>query len=60
MYNKDELEGRINDLRKELIQSVEKNGLNSPDTISCSQKLDQLIKVYQKEYQNQKEKTGPF
>ncbi|SDJ17511.1 aspartyl-phosphate phosphatase Spo0E family protein [Alteribacillus bidgolensis] len=48
MYNKDELEERINDLRKELIQSVEKNGLNSHETIRCSQKLDQLIKVYQK------------
>jgi stage 0 sporulation regulatory protein len=44
----DELEHRINQLKKELIQITEATGLNSHDTLCCSQKLDQLITIYQK------------
>lgn len=44
----DEIEYRINQLRKELIQIAERTGLNSRETIYCSQKLDQLITIYQK------------
>ncbi|MBZ5753764.1 aspartyl-phosphate phosphatase Spo0E family protein [Metabacillus rhizolycopersici] len=44
----DEIEYRINQLRKELIQIAEITGLNSRETIYFSQKLDQLITIYQK------------
>lgn|GEM_PF-3652917 len=44
----DKLEHKIYQLRKELIQIAEKTGLNSPDTICYSQKLDQFITIYQK------------
>ena len=44
----DELEYRINQLKKELIQIAELTGLNSHETIYCSQKLDQHITNYQK------------
>lgn len=44
----DKLEDRINQLRKNLIQTVEATGLNSPETLNCSQQLDQLIMTYQK------------
>jgi stage 0 sporulation regulatory protein len=43
----DELVERINQQKKELIQIVEVTGLNSPDAICCSQKLDKLITIYQ-------------
>ena len=44
----DELEDRINQLKKELIQIAEETGLNSDDTIRYSQKLDEFIMRYQK------------
>ncbi|MCQ6281751.1 aspartyl-phosphate phosphatase Spo0E family protein [Bacillus sp. EB600] len=44
----DEIEYRINQLKKELIQIAEITGLNSRETIYCSQKLDQLITIHQK------------
>ena len=44
----DELEDRITQLKKELIQIVEETGLNSDDTIGYSQRLDELIMRYQK------------
>ena len=44
----DELEDRINQLKKDLIQIAEETGLNSDDTIRYSQKLDELIMRYQK------------
>jgi hypothetical protein len=43
-----ELEYKINQLKKELIQIAKETGLNSQDTIYCSQQLDQLITLYQK------------
>jgi stage 0 sporulation regulatory protein len=43
-----ELEDRINQLKKELIQIAETTGLNSHETLCCSGKLDQLITIYQK------------
>lgn len=43
-----ELECRINQMRKELIQIAEVTGLNSHETICYSQKLDQHITNYQK------------
>ncbi|MBZ5753252.1 aspartyl-phosphate phosphatase Spo0E family protein [Metabacillus rhizolycopersici] len=46
----DEIEYRINQLRKELILIAEITGLNSRETIYYSQKLDQLIAIYQKYY----------
>ncbi|MBZ5750996.1 MULTISPECIES: aspartyl-phosphate phosphatase Spo0E family protein [Metabacillus] len=45
---REELEYRINQQKKELIQIAGLTGLNSPKTICCSQKLDQLITIYQK------------
>ncbi|MGM0876366.1 MAG: Spo0E family sporulation regulatory protein-aspartic acid phosphatase [Bacillota bacterium] len=45
-----ELEDRINQLKKELIQIAEATGLNSHDTLCCSQKLDQLITIHQELY----------
>ena len=44
----DELEERIKQLKKELILIAEETGLNSHDTLCCSQKLDELITIYQK------------
>jgi stage 0 sporulation regulatory protein len=44
----EELECRINQMRKSLILIVEETGLNSDDTICFSQKLDELITSYQK------------
>ncbi|WP_338451032.1 aspartyl-phosphate phosphatase Spo0E family protein [Niallia oryzisoli] len=44
----EELEYKITQLKKELIQIAEETGLNSHETIYCSQKLDQYITIYQK------------
>jgi hypothetical protein len=44
----DELENKIQLLIKELIEIAEATGLNSQDTICCSQKLDQYIMIYQR------------
>jgi hypothetical protein len=46
------LEGRFNQLKKELVQIVRLTGINSHETLCCSQKLDELITVYQKYLQN--------
>ncbi|MED4400615.1 aspartyl-phosphate phosphatase Spo0E family protein [Metabacillus fastidiosus] len=43
----EELKKEINQIKKELIQVAEKTGLNSQDTLYCSQKLDKLIMTYQ-------------
>jgi hypothetical protein len=57
------LEDRINELRKELIAIAETTGLNSHDTLHCSQTLDQHITIYQKYLQgshtNTKKKSKP-
>lgn len=45
-----ELEDMIDHLKKELIQIAELTGLNSHQTISCSQKLDEHITIYQKNF----------
>nr|WP_295975223.1 aspartyl-phosphate phosphatase Spo0E family protein [uncultured Bacillus sp.] len=48
-----DLECKINQLKRELIRIAGEKGLNSPDTIYCSQQLDQLITLYQeKKYGN--------
>ena len=44
----DELEHRINQMRKILILIAEETGLNSDDTLCYSRKLDELIAMYQK------------
>lgn len=49
----DKLEDRINQQKKDLIRIVEATGLNSPETLYCSQKLDQLITIYQKSLFNE-------
>ncbi|MGG1680185.1 Spo0E family sporulation regulatory protein-aspartic acid phosphatase [Neobacillus sp. NRS-1170] len=43
-----ELEDRINQMRKMLILIAGNTGLNSNDTLCYSQKLDELITMYQK------------
>ena len=49
----DELEIKINQLKKELIHIAEATGINSHETIYCSQRLDQYIANYQKlSYEN--------
>jgi stage 0 sporulation regulatory protein len=50
----DELELRINQMRKSLIQIVTETGLNSDDTLRYSQKLDKLITIYQIQKTNNK------
>ncbi|MCQ6277570.1 aspartyl-phosphate phosphatase Spo0E family protein [Bacillus sp. V3B] len=53
-----ELEDRIDYLKKELIQVAEATGLDSHHTLYCSQKLDEHITVYQKlAYKKQKIET---
>lgn len=42
-----ELEDGINQLKKRLIEIAIETGLNSPETLYYSQKLDKLIIVYQ-------------
>jgi stage 0 sporulation regulatory protein len=42
-----ELKNRINQMRENLIQVAKDTGLNSNDTLSYSQKLDELILKYQ-------------
>jgi stage 0 sporulation regulatory protein len=44
----DELEHRINLMRKNLILIAEETGLDSDDTLRYSWKLDELITMYQK------------
>lgn len=46
-----ELKNRINVLRTILIETAEEKGLNNFETLSCSKKLDELIIVYQKQFQ---------
>jgi stage 0 sporulation regulatory protein len=49
MYEKvDELKGRIEQMKEDLIRIVEETGLNSYDTLCYSQKLDELITIHQK------------
>jgi hypothetical protein len=48
----------INHLKRELIRVAEAAGLNSYHTICCSQKLDELITIYQKlSYRKQKSRN---
>lgn len=48
----DELESKINDKRNMLIQTVQETGINSENTLVCSQKLDELIALYQQREMN--------
>lgn len=41
------LENKINQLKRELVQVVRSTGLNSTDSLRCSQELDQHITKYQ-------------
>ncbi|MCQ6277431.1 aspartyl-phosphate phosphatase Spo0E family protein [Bacillus sp. V3B] len=53
-----ELEDMIDHLKNELIQVAEATGLNSHHTLCCSQKLDELITIYQKlSYEKQKNRN---
>lgn len=48
MFNEvDELEVKINQLKIRLIEIANETGLNSPETLYCSQILDEHIIVYQ-------------
>lgn len=49
------LEEKINHLKKELVQIVQTTGLNSYDTLCCSQKLDELIIIHQKQKAHNKQ-----
>ncbi|MCE7792785.1 aspartyl-phosphate phosphatase Spo0E family protein [Salipaludibacillus sp. CUR1] len=40
----------ISEKREELMNLALKHGLNSEVTINCSQELDQLIIIFQKQY----------
>ncbi|PLT35610.1 aspartyl-phosphate phosphatase Spo0E family protein [Bacillus sp. V5-8f] len=53
----EKLEHRIKQLKKDLIRIVEATGLNSHETLSCSQQLDQLITVYQRNCRNEENKN---
>jgi stage 0 sporulation regulatory protein len=44
----EELEKEVDLLRIELIKIAKETGINSHETLSCSQKLDELITIYQK------------
>lgn len=46
------LEERIQQLKKELILKVEETGFDSPATLNCSQQLDKLITIYQRNARN--------
>ncbi|MBV7504841.1 aspartyl-phosphate phosphatase Spo0E family protein [Bacillus sp. sid0103] len=52
----EKLDDRINKLREELIQIAKATGLKSNETLRYSQKLDDLITMYQiskdKQYKN--------
>lgn len=51
------IEERINQLKKELIQVVSSTGLNSMDSLRCSQELDQHITTYQKYFHQSTQKA---
>lgn len=40
---------QINNLKSEMIKLGLTKGFSNPDTVKCSQKLDELIVLYQKE-----------
>ena len=42
------LEEKIQKLKRELVQIASRTGLNSHETLQCSQELDQYIIIYQK------------
>lgn len=44
----EKLEEQIQMLKKELIFTAKAFGINSKETVRCSQKLDQLIIIHQK------------
>lgn len=46
--NLEKLEEQIQMLKKELIFTAKAFGINSKETICCSQKLDRLIIIHQK------------
>jgi stage 0 sporulation regulatory protein len=52
----EELEDRINQMRKILILTAKETGLDSYDTLLCSRKLDELIALYQKSKNQQNTK----
>ena len=54
----EKLEETINQLKEELIQIVETTGLNSYDTLNCSQELDKHISVYQRYLQYPSKKAS--
>ncbi|WP_071393524.1 aspartyl-phosphate phosphatase Spo0E family protein [Bacillus tuaregi] len=47
-----QLEFKINELRLKLAQIVNETGLNSHETLNCSQKLDHYITIYQERKMN--------
>lgn len=52
MIEIDELDSKINQMRRKLIQIAKETGFNSEDTLNYSQKLDVLITLYQKRKMN--------
>ncbi|WP_428912024.1 aspartyl-phosphate phosphatase Spo0E family protein [Niallia sp. Krafla_26] len=51
----DEIENKINDLKIKLVQIAETKGINSHETLCCSQELDRYIVMYQKrQFKNNK------
>ena len=54
----EKLEETINQLKEELIQIVEATGLNSYDTLNCSQELDKHISIYQRYVQYASKKAS--
>jgi hypothetical protein len=54
----EEIEDQIKLLKIEMIQIAKTTGLNSQDTICCSQKLDEVITIYQKHQQTSYEKCN--
>lgn len=48
VVDKERLEEKIQLLKKELIFTAKAYGIDSKETLCCSQKLDQLIIIHQK------------
>lgn len=55
----DVIENQIEQLKNKLLMVAHVSGLNSHDTIRCSQKLDEFIVIYQRCLQHSYQKNKP-
>lgn len=57
-FSKGKLLTRIEEKKSELLRIAAQNGINSEQTIQCSQELDNLVLAYQKRFSTHQQKEG--